>query len=185
MCRHNSWSSESIFQEVLWVTFLCQFSATCFHSKISGPDSISTLSETCTVCGPRQVCPIPESEGYLFTCSGCLWLSVQCGMLPELREGMGTAEGWPWWPPAWPVPGGAERGGGWKEWSPAEGKRHVLCRSGVSTQSRGPGDHPQPCSTVHMMSFPGTPAVPGGAPGFEKDTPKRGSRDVSGSLVCS
>ena len=39
------------------------------------------------------MCHIPESEGYLFTCSNCLWLPVQRGMLPEPREGTGTAEG--------------------------------------------------------------------------------------------
>lgn len=104
-------------------------------------------------------------------------------MLPELREGMGTAEGWPWWPPAWPVPWRSRERRGWKEWPPAEGKRHVLCRSGVPTQSRGPGDHPWPTLNCSVeCPFPGTPETYQVEHLALKRIHPREARDVSGEF---
>lgn len=98
-------------------------------------------------------------------------------MLPEPREGTGTAEG-----VALVAPGLAgaleeQREEGLEGVAPSRGKGAPLPLLWGPHSVSGPWDHPWPtlsCSMEHP--FPGPRRdVPGGESGFEKDTPERGS----------
>ena len=104
-------------------------------------------------------------------------------MLPEPREGTGTAEG-----VALVAPGlsGAleeQREEGLEGVAPGRGKGHLFRCSGVPTQSRGPGDHPWPtlsCPVEHP--FPGPPEMSQVENLALKRTRPREAQDVSGEF---